>query len=100
MREGRICADRPSLSDWGVHWGVLGPPRLHHSIATGRVASKSEGGEYALQTFDARWHRIVREALRIRRSEGTRSLYRTPLSRRRDALALQEHVIVDGVALA
>jgi Domain of unknown function (DUF4111) len=99
QQRGRTPAAAMSLSDWGVHWGVLGVPRLHYSVATGEITSKTGGGEYALKTFEPRWEKIVREALRIRRGEGNKSLYRTPLARRRDALAFQEHVIADGVAL-
>jgi hypothetical protein len=86
-----------SLRDWGVAWGVLGVARLDHTIATGRVTSKSGGGEHALATFaagDERWERIVREALRIRRAEGGRSRYGANVLRRRtDALAFEAMVI-------
>jgi hypothetical protein len=63
--------------------------------------------------FPEQWHRIVDEALRIRRADharadaasaltelladlrmvGRESLYRTPLSRRRDAIAFGEMVM-------
>ncbi len=49
------------------------------------MASKSAAGEHALQAFEPRWHRIVKESLRIRRGEG-KSLYGSPFARRRDAL--------------
>jgi hypothetical protein len=83
-----------SLRDWGVEWGVLGVARLDHTISTGRVTSKSGGGEHALVAFpDDRWTRIVQEALRIRRAEGGRSLYRSRWRRRSDALAFEAMVI-------
>jgi hypothetical protein len=86
-----------SFRDWGIEWGVLGVARLDHTIATGRVTSKSGGGEHALTTLvtgDQRWDRIVREALRIRRAEGGRSLYGANVVRRRsDALAFESMVI-------
>jgi hypothetical protein len=66
-------------------WGVLGISRLHYTLATGRIASKTAAGEHALTAFDPRWQRIAREALRIRRGGGG-SLYRNPLKRRREAL--------------
>ncbi len=66
-------------------WGVLGVSRLHFTLATGAVASKSAAGEHALTVFEPRWHRIIKESLRIRRGEG-RSLYGNPFARRRDAL--------------
>jgi len=78
----------------GPAWGVLGISRLHYTLATGRLASKSAAGEYALSAFDQRWQRIVRECIRIRRGEGGRR-YANPLARRRDALAFVAMVIAD-----
>ena len=46
-----------------VAWGVLGPPRLHYTIATGEVIGKVSAGEYALATFDREWHPVVRQGL-------------------------------------
>jgi hypothetical protein len=51
------------LGPTGTVWAVLGAPRLHCTIATGRIVSKLEAGEYALRTFDPRWHQLVRYAL-------------------------------------
>jgi hypothetical protein len=51
---------------WTVAWGVLGPPRLHHTVATGGVVAKEEAGAYALDTFDRRWHPLIREAVGYR----------------------------------
>jgi hypothetical protein len=48
---------------WFTAWGVLGPPRLHHTIATGDVISKEAAGEYALDVFGGEWHPIIREGL-------------------------------------
>ena len=48
---------------WWTAWGVLGPTRLHHTIATGEVISKEEAGEHARRAFDARWHPLIDEAL-------------------------------------
>lgn len=75
-------------------WGVLGISRLHYTLATGRIASKTAAGEHALAAFDPRWQRIVRECLRIRRGEGG-SLYRNPLARRREALDFVGMAIAD-----
>jgi len=55
---------------WSTAWGVLGPPRLHHTIATGDVISKEAAGGYALDMFDRRWHPLVRDALAYWRREG------------------------------
>lgn len=35
---------------------LLGPPRMHRTIATGEVISKEVAGEYALDIVASRWH--------------------------------------------
>jgi predicted nucleotidyltransferase len=42
--------DAPARGD-GVTWLVLGAPRLHATLATGEVISKSTAGEYAAQQW-------------------------------------------------
>lgn len=70
-----------------VEWGVLGVTRLHYTLTTGEITSKTGAGAYALEAFPERWHRIVREAVDIRTNrERTRSLYgRGTVRRRREA---------------
>jgi hypothetical protein len=107
-----------ALTPYGVVWIVTGVSRLHYTLATGEITSKDGAGRHALVTFPERWHRIVREALRIRRADQARSgvaaaigavlrenlarqgenrsLYPTPLSRRRDALAFGRMVVADA----
>lgn len=70
------------LTPWATAWGVLGVARLRHTLAAGRVTSKTEAAGYALGTADQRWHRVIREALRIR--VGGAPLYRNPWRRRAD----------------
>ncbi|MGW4475288.1 nucleotidyltransferase domain-containing protein [Nonomuraea sp. NPDC004354] len=74
-------------------WGALGVTRLHHTLAAGEVTSKTAAGEYALRLFDERWHRIVREALRIRK--GGAALYRNPFARRADLIAYMRMVLAN-----
>jgi len=57
---------------WSTAWGVLGPPRLHYTIATGGVISKEAAGEYALDVFPPRWHPLIGEALAYWRHEPAR----------------------------
>jgi aminoglycoside adenylyltransferase-like protein len=64
---GRLL--RPS----GTVWAVLGAPRLHCTIATGRIVSKVEAGEYALRALDPRWHRLLDYALARRTGAATGS---------------------------
>jgi len=94
-RQRKLVRGTMMLSDWAVGWGVLGVPRLHYTLATGKVASKTEAGEYALSTFEDRWAAIVGEALRLRRGEGKQAenYRRRPLVRRREALDFMSHVI-------
>ena len=72
-------------------WGVLGISRLHYTQATGKIASKSAAGEWALTAFEPHWRPIIEEALAYRRGE--RSPYANPLARRRDALAFVQMAI-------
>ncbi len=84
------------LGAWACEWCVTGVSRLHYTLATGVITSKEGAGRYALATFPDRWQRVIEEALRIRRAAGGRSLYGSPLSRRRDVRAFTEMVIADA----
>jgi hypothetical protein len=79
------------FSAWATSWGVLGAARLRHTLAAGRVTAKTEAAGYALATYDERWHRVIREALRVR--VGGPALYRNPLRRRADLLGFLEVVL-------
>ena len=67
-------------------WGVLGISRLHFTLSTGEIASKTAAGLFARRTLEARWTPIIDECLRIRRAERG-SLYAGVFERRRKALA-------------
>jgi len=63
----RLLRRRSTLRPrWTIAWGVLGPPRLHHTVATGGLVAKEDAGAYALDTFDRRWHPLIREAVAYR----------------------------------
>lgn len=81
------------LTGWACVWCVLGVTRLHYTLATGQITSKQGAGLYARATFPSRWQRVIEEALRIRRQTSRRSLYHSPLARRRDVLAFTAMVI-------
>ncbi|MFI6497422.1 aminoglycoside adenylyltransferase domain-containing protein [Nonomuraea typhae] len=78
-------AGAAGLLDARITWGVLGATRLRHTLAAGEVTSKGAAGAWALGACDERWHRIVREGLRIRRGEPN-PLYRSRFARRRDMI--------------
>jgi hypothetical protein len=84
------------LSREATIWGVLGVTRLHATIRTGDIISKSAAGTYAFEVFPDRWSPIVREALAGRRGRRAPG-YRNVFARRRDALAFMEYVISDAV---
>ncbi len=88
-----------SLRDDFIEWVVLGVTRLHATITTGEVVSKTGAGDYALRTFPDYWHLIVREALDIRSNpERKRSLYRRDvLGRRKEARDYVAMVIEDAL---
>lgn len=109
-----------ALTPYAAVWVVTGVSRMHYTLATGDLTSKEGAGRYALQTFGQRWHRVVDESLRIRRADQARpgiaeavaaqvremvhrwaadqrrSLYPSPMARRRDVLAFAEMVITDA----
>jgi len=85
-----------SLFRASTSWGVLGVTRLHATMRTCDIISKSRAGEYALKTFPAQWKSIIDEALGVR-SKQHPSLYRSPLARRRDTLTFMEYVINDAM---
>lgn len=59
----------------GLQWLVLGVPRLHYTIATLGVTSKTGAGQYALGVVDDRWHAVIEVALALRSDQ------RAPLPR-------------------
>ena len=79
------------FSSWATAWGVLGAARLRHTLAAGRVTAKTEAAAYALETYDERWHRVIREALRIR--VGGPALYRNPFRRHADLMGFMAAVL-------
>jgi len=51
-----------------LSWAVLGAPRLHYTIATGDVTSKTGAGAYALRLWPA-YTELIERALAVRRGE-------------------------------
>ena len=58
--ERRQARRRRPFPARSLEWCVLGPPRLHATIADGRVLSKEAAGRYALARFPQ--HRPIIEA--------------------------------------
>jgi hypothetical protein len=76
-------------------WCVLGVARLHHLLVTGEMTSKSGAGRWGVSFYEERWHRVLREALRIR--EGGPDEYDgATADRGRDTAAFVAHVVAEG----
>lgn len=108
-----------TFTSYGAVWIVSGVCRLHYTLATGDIGSKSDACRYGLRTFPAQWHRALNEALRVREADRAGasmnsalaeimrdlrfrhardggSLYPTLAARRRDVLAFADMVIADA----
>lgn len=88
-----LMAARAAALDGPIEWCVPGPARLHYTIVTGDVVSKSDACDYALRVFP-RFAALIEEALALRHG-------RAPSSRRRqeryhDLLRYMQTIIADG----
>ena len=81
--------------DEAVHWSVLGALRVHRTMTTGRVPSKSAAGIYGQSHF-SRHAAIIDEALRLRRAPTTQSAYAESADRAADVIDLLRAVIGPG----
>jgi hypothetical protein len=86
------------VTDFGIEWTVLGVLRQYYTFRENDITSKAGAGEYALLHLPPRWHRLIREALRIRQQSGT-SAYRSRLFRAFQAWRFLHYVICMGNAL-
>jgi hypothetical protein len=81
--------------EYGLQWLVLGIPRLHHTIATLDVTSKTGAGRYALEITDERWHPVIEAAIALRNDQGA-LLPSSPDVMRQDAVELGAWLIEDA----
>ncbi|HJE57799.1 MAG TPA: DUF4111 domain-containing protein [Nocardiopsis listeri] len=98
-KAGRLVTPRglAVLGSLAPSWSVLSVSRLHFTLKTGEITSKSGAGAYALHAFPERWQRIVNECLRVRRGARSPSLYESALARRRAALDYIEMVLDESL---
>ena len=83
--------------EWACCWCVLGVARLHHLLVTGEMTTKSAAGRWGLGFYPARFHRVLREALRVR--EGGPDEYADDRQARgRDTAAFTAYVVDVGTS--
>ena len=75
-----------------IEWGVLGVTRLYFTFMEQDITSKVGAGEYALKHVPERWHRIIHEAMRLRKNNHI-SQYRSHIERYQDALDYLDFMI-------
>jgi hypothetical protein len=81
--------------EYGLQWLVLGVPRLHYTIATLEVASKTMAGRYALGVVDRRWHPVIHTAITLR-GDRTAALRLSPKEARDQAVEAATWLIDDA----
>jgi hypothetical protein len=79
----------------GLQWVVLGIPRLHHTIVTNEVISKSAAGTYAFDITDRYWHDVIRAAIALRTDRQVQ-LPKEPETLVADAVDLARWLIEDA----
>lgn len=84
--------------DDGVQWAVLGVLRQFYTFREGDITSKTGAGEYALAHLPVRWHRLVREAIRLQ-EQGGPSLYASRVARAAEAVRFLRYIIQECNAL-
>lgn len=84
-----VYINKPSIKYKGlfdlaiIDWVVLGVSRLYYNFREKDLTSKLGAGEYALQVFPEKWHRIIRESMRLR-TGNKQSYYKWPFLKRRN----------------
>jgi hypothetical protein len=81
-----------------IEWGVLGVSRLYYTFKEKGITSKVGAGEYALQTVPQKWHKIINEAMRLRK-DAKKSYYNSIFERRKDALGYIDYIIQESNGL-
>ena len=81
-----------------IEWGVLGVSRLYYTFKEKGITSKVGAGEYALQTVPQMWHKIINEAMRLRK-DIKKSYYNSIFERRKDALGYIDYIIQESNGL-
>jgi hypothetical protein len=81
--------------EYGLQWLVLGVPRLHYTVATLQVTSKTKAGHYALGVVERRWHPVIHTAIALR-GDRAAALRLSPEQARDQAVELATWLIDDA----
>ncbi len=96
--EGCAAFPAEAAQEEACEWCVLGVARLHHLLVTGEQTTKSWAGRWGLTYYEERFHRVLREALRLR--EGGPPEYDDPAERGADVAAFMAYVVEVGTRTA
>jgi hypothetical protein len=93
--DGLAAMPPEARTEWACEWCVLGIARLHHLLVTREMTTKSRAGEWGLRHYPERFHRVLREALRIR-TGGSAEYPEDDETRGADTAAFAAHVVERG----
>lgn len=80
------------IVDGAIEWCILGMLRQYYTLKEHDIISKVEAGEYALQHLSERWHKIIKEAIRIRIG-GEMQSYSSKEQRIHDTIECMEYIL-------
>lgn len=97
--QAAYCARNPhgAASDFACEWVVPGVVRLHHLLVLGEQTAKSLAARWGLGFYPERWHRVLRESLRVREGDGEPQ-YDDLAERGADVTGFVAYVVEQGVA--
>jgi hypothetical protein len=78
--------------DWEIEWSVLGVLRQFYTIKERDITSKVRAGTYALNELPKQWHRIIQEAISIRKGLNIRH-YESDRERLNDTVKFLKYLI-------
>lgn len=81
-----------------IEWVILGVSRLYYTFKERDITSKVGAGEYALRTVPQKWHKIINEAMRLRKGNKN-SYYKSIFERRKDVLNYIDFIIRESNSL-
>lgn len=95
--EALVAMPGEGRRETACEWCVLGVARLHHLLVTGEMTTKTRAGRWGLTHYPERFHRVLREALRIRNG-GDSEYLEEDGPRGTDTAAFTTYVVEQGTA--